>query len=290
MRPGDIVRLFLLAAIWGSSFIFIRIVAPPFGAILSADLRVIIAGVALLGYCRLVGIEVGWRAHWKQYLLIGTLNTAIPFSLYSFAGLHIPAAYSVILNSTAPLFGAIFAAVWLAEKVTLAKALGLVVGFAGVATVAQGGRNADDPMAAWGILACIAASSCYGLAGVYLRKFARHLKPQAMASACQIMAGLVLSPSLFLLPSVTVTGTELVCLLALALLCSGIAYLLYYRLMQDVGPTKTLTVTFLMPAFGMLWGWLFLSEQITPRMLAGCGLILLGTLLVVRPPVNKCQP
>lgn len=284
MRPQDVTRLFALSAIWGASFIFIRIVAPSFGAILSAHLRVILAGTALLFYCHFKKIDLEWQRHWRRYLFIGTLNTAVPFSLYAFAGKHIPASYSVILNSTSPLFSMIVSVLVLGEKPTLRKVLGLVTGMLGVSLVIQGGGMTQSSFSGQGIVACLGAALCYGLAGVYLKQRAQDLKPQALAAACQIMAGLVLSPSLFFFPGWEVLTLKVgLSLMTLAFLCSGVAYLLYYRLVSDVGPTKALTVTFLMPGFGMLWSFLFLQEAITSSMLLGCLFILSGTFLVASP-------
>jgi len=113
MRPSDITRLLSLAAIWGGSFIFMRVLAPVLGPVVTADLRVLIAGIALIIYFRVIRFDAEWRIYWKKYLFIGAFNSALPFFLFSFAALHIPASYSVILNSTSPLFSAVFAASWL---------------------------------------------------------------------------------------------------------------------------------------------------------------------------------
>lgn len=289
MRPSDVVRLVILAAIWGGSFIFMRIVAPVLGPILTADLRVLIAGTVLLAYYRLIRFDVGWARSWKQYLVIGTVNSAIPFSLFSFAARHIPASYSVILNSTAPLFGAVFSALWLRERLTGRKIAGLILGSAGVGLVARvGGGGRLDEWFGWSIGACLLASVCYALAGVYIKKFATAARPMAVAGASQLMAGLVLLPVVPLAPpSSPPTPFILANVVALALLCSAVAYLLYFRLIADLGPTRALTVTFLMPLFGMVWGVIFLQEVITPAMAAGCGLVVLGTALVLRNPARR---
>ena len=135
MGASDIFRLLLLAAIWGGSFVFLRVVAPAFGPIVTADLRVLIAWGALTIYLRHVDIDVNWRRFWQQYLVIGTFNAALPFFLFAFAALHIPASYSAILNATSPVFGALFAAIWLGEKFTALKSLGFLLGIAGVGLV-----------------------------------------------------------------------------------------------------------------------------------------------------------
>jgi len=283
MTSADILRLVALAAIWGASFIFLRLVAPALGSFLTADLRLLLAGLALILYFKVTRFDVRWREFWKQYLTVGTLNSAVPFTLYSFAALHIPASLSVILNSASPLFGAVFSAYWLGEKLTLRKMLGLALGFIGVSLVAKLTDATPDPLAGWAIAACLLAAACYGLTGVYIKTRPTTPPSKAIAGASQVMAGLVLSPSLLFLPPVETFSSFLILnILALALVCSGIAYLLYYRLIADVGPTKALTVTFLMPAFGMLWGVLFLGETVTARMALGAALVVAGTFLVLR--------
>jgi drug/metabolite transporter (DMT)-like permease len=221
---------------------------------------------------------------------VGVVNSAVPFTLYSYAALHIPASYSVILNATAPLFGAVFAAVWLDERLTARRLAGLAVGTAGVALVARGkggGAAAElDASFALAVAACLGAAMCYALSGIYLKRRAATVPPLAMAGASQLMAGLALLPLALAMPPAAWPSPAVIgSVVALAVLCSAVAYLLYFRLLADVGPARALTVTFLMPVFGMGWGALFLRERITPAMLAGCALVVGGTLLVVRAPV-----
>jgi drug/metabolite transporter (DMT)-like permease len=282
MRAADVARLLLLAAIWGGSFIFMRVLAPVLGPVLTADLRVLIAGFTLILYFRIIKFDPQWRLHWKKYLLIGSINSALPFFLFSFAALHIPASYSVILNSTSPFFAALFSAFWLHERLTIPKLLGLVIGAIGVGLVVRVGTVQTDSFVALAIGACLLAAICYGLTATYIRRFGKELKPMSIAGASQVMAGLVLIP---LIPFSPMKGeftlTVGITVVVFSLLCSAVAYLLYYRLIADLGATKALTVTFLMPAFGMLWGYLILHEQITPGMIVGAILILVGCALVL---------
>ncbi len=282
MRPSDILRLLSLAAIWGGSFIFMRVLAPVLGPVVTADLRVLIAGIALVIYFHAIRFDAEWRTYWKTYLFIGAFNSALPFFLFSFAALHIPASYSVILNSTSPLFSAIFAAFWLGERLTPVKILGLFVGALGVALVVKIGVVATDSMFFWSVSACVLAAICYGFTATYIKKFGGAIKPMAIAGGSQLMAGLLLIPAIPLAPiRGTVTLGVVVGVIVFALVCSAIAYLLYYRLIADLGPTGALTVTFLMPVFGMFWGAIILGESITLPMIAGAAMIILGTGLVL---------
>lgn len=283
MKTADYARLVTLAAIWGGSFIFMRVLAPALGPIATADVRVLLAGVVLLAYFAVTGFSVEWRRHWKNYLVIGFVNSAVPFSLYAYAAGHIPASYSAIFNSCAPLFGAICGALWLDEPFTRNRLFGIGFGLLGVVLVSRAGAFTPDAHFVAATFACLGAACCYALGGVYIRKFATDTKPAAIAGASQFIGGLVLLPLIPLVPPPgPFTGLVVANALALSLLCSAVAYLLYYRLMVDIGPTRSLSVTFLIPGFGLLWGRLFLGEFITPVMIAGCGLVLIGTWLVTR--------
>ena len=291
MHARDYGRLFILAAIWGGSFIFMRVVAPVLGPLATADLRVLLGGLMLLAWFRISGFDPQWRDHWRHYAIIGAANSAVPFSLYAFAALHVPAGYSAILNSTAPLFGAVFAALWLEEPLTARKVAGLALGCAGVAAVAWRGAGEFTPIVAWSVAACLGAATCYGLSGIYIRTFARGIPSASIAGCSQVCAGLLLLPGLVFVPGpVAFTPVFVSSLLGLGLACSGLAYLIYYRLMSDVGPTRALTVTFLVPIFGVLWGALFLAERITLATLVGGALILAGTFLTVTPSRRDAAP
>jgi drug/metabolite transporter (DMT)-like permease len=254
-----------------------RVLAPVLGPLATADLRVFIGGCALLGYFFLTGEHLNWAQYWKHYIIIGIVNSAIPFSLFAYAALHVPAAYSVVLNSTAPLWGAIFSLLWLKDRLTLRKGFGLAVGAIGVALVANIDKTQFDPSFAWSILACLGATACYALAAIYMKRVASGAKPMGIACASQLTAALFLFPVAAQFPIRGVVNTHIALnLLGLALICSALAYVLYFRLVAEVGPSKALTVTFLMPVFGMIWGRIFLNEPITLPMVLGAALIILA--------------
>lgn len=292
LRTADIVRLVVLAAIWGAAFIFVRLLAPAIGPVPTAASRVLIGGLAIVAYAAAIGSGAQLQRYWLAYLVIGVVNSAIPFVLFGFAALHLPASYSGILNSATPLFAALLSAVWLNEPLTRAKIAGLALGFAGVALVSKAGPVAPDAMFGWAVAACLGAAFCYAASGIYLRKRAAAAPSMAVAGWSQLAAAAVLVPILLVAPVPSPwpalrDPVIIANVLALALMCSALAYLLYYRLMRDVGPTRTLTVTFLIPLFGMLWGALFLSETITLSMIGGCALIIMGTLFVLRPGAGR---
>jgi drug/metabolite transporter (DMT)-like permease len=288
VRQSDAARLVALSAIWGASFIFIRVLAPVLGPVLTVATRVLIGGAVLIVYCRVIGLDAGLSRHWRQYAVIGVTNSTLPFMLFAFAALHLPASYSVILNAMTPLFTALLAVPLLGERLTAAKIAGLVIGVAGVALVSGAGPVVPDLWFAFAVAACLGATLCYAGSSIYMKRYASGAKPLAIAGWSQIFAGLALVP---LVPFAPAPGslTPLIAanVLALAVICSSAAYALYYRLIADIGPTRAVTMAFLMPAFGMLWGALFLGETITLPMIAGCGLVIGGATIVLRPAAAR---
>jgi drug/metabolite transporter (DMT)-like permease len=290
MEGADLARLGLLAALWGASFIFMRILAPVLGPLFTALSRVTIAGIVLVAYFRLAGFDTEVARHWRRYALIGIVNSAIPFTLFAYAALHLPASYSAILNATSPFFVLLLSALVFDEALTGARLLGLVLGLGGVGLVSGAGPVSVDADFLFAVCACIAAAFCYAANGIYIRRWASDLAPRAIAGWSQLFAGLALLPVVLLAPlppATAFTPTIVANIAGFALLCSALAYLLYFRLIADVGPARAMTVTFLLPLFGMLWGVLILGETVTGPMLAGCALVLAGTGLVLRPTSGK---
>jgi drug/metabolite transporter (DMT)-like permease len=282
MRPADLFRLVTLAALWGGSFLFLRITAPVLGPLFLADLRLVIAAATLLAWAWMTGRQVHFAGQWRTYFVIGTVNSATPFALFAYAALHLPASYSAVLNATSPLFGALFAALWLNERLTLRRAAGVVAGMGGVALLVGFGPVTADANVILAALAAIGGACCYALAVVYTRLKAAATEPFAVAVGSQVGAALVLSPALAPWPGAELFSLGVVAsVLALAVACTAFAYVLYFRLIADVGAARALTVTFLIPAFGVLWGVLFLGEVLSLFMLAGGVLVIGATWLVV---------
>ncbi len=222
MSIRSLLQLIVLGAIWGSSFIFMRVQSPVIGPIWTAALRLLIGGGALLAYLYFARIPLGWRKNGRRYLIIGLLNSGIPFLLGAYASLYVPASYAVILNSSSPMFGAVYAAIWLGEALTPAQRIGLLIGSAGVALVTKVVPVEMTPDVVLGAVALLAAAACYGLAGVYLKKFGQGLRPIAIAGGSQWIAGLLLVPGLPFGQAVgPLTSPVIVSVLCLALLCSA---------------------------------------------------------------------
>jgi drug/metabolite transporter (DMT)-like permease len=283
MKAADYVRLVLLAAIWGAAFIFLRVASPVLGPAWTTEPRVLLGGLALVAWFRIAGVDLGLRRHLRSYLLVGTANIAIPFMLYSYASMHAPASLLSIVNATAPIFGLAWSTALGDERITLRKSVGLALGVAGVALIVQLPGAAGDTQFVWAMAAALGACCFYGVTGVLVKRYSSGVSPQGMAAGNQLAAALVLLPLLPLFPPLAApSALVLANLLGLALLASGVAFLLYFRLIADIGATRALTVTYLIPLFGVLWGWLFLGEALPASALAGGVVILAGTVLVTR--------
>ncbi|HSD41455.1 MAG TPA: DMT family transporter [Burkholderiales bacterium] len=284
MRAVDLARLVALAAIWGASFLFMRVAVGPLGAIPTAESRLLLAGATIALYLWIVGKRLALARHWRYFAIVGTLNSAAPFALYAWSAQSLPASYLAVINATAPLFGALVAALWLGERITPRAALGLAAGIAGVTTLVGLGPIAATPITVVAAAAGLAASLCYAIASGYVKRRSYDVDPSALAGGSNVAAAAVLLPFAFAAPPPGLPAPEAAwAALALGVLCTGIAYLLYFRLITDVGPSRALTVTFLIPVFGMLWGAVFLGETITATLLAGCALVLAGTGMIVGP-------
>lgn len=282
MKSKDIAELTLLAAIWGASFLFLRLGAHEFGPLALAALRVAGASVFLLPILMAREGLTELRQAWRPLAVVGFFNSTIPFAMYSYAALSITAGLSSILNATTPLWGALVAWVWLSQGLNASRLCGLAVGFAGVAFLAWDKASFKAGGSGWAILACLLATLCYGIAANYSKRHLARVSPLAVATGSQVSATLMLLPlAAWQWPTQTPSAQAWVSVSLLAVLCSGIAYILYFRLMQRIGPSNTIAVTFLIPVFAVLWGYLFLAEAFTLRMAIGCVIVLLGTALAV---------
>ena len=284
-----------LGALWGSSFLFMRFSALEFGAMATAAGRVGIAAAFLLPIVIIKGLLPELKKHWRKIFFMGILNSAIPFALFAFALLSITTGLSAILNATVPMFGALVAWVWIKDKPALARMTGIVIGFAGIALLAwdKATFTADASGAApgWAVLACLLACLCYGIAASFTKKYMVGINPMVTAAGSQIGATLgLLVPAIWLWPATTPSTSAWLALVVLGVACTGIAYILYFRLIEKAGPQRTLTVTFLIPVFAVFYGAVFLREIITPWMLLCAVVIVCGTALATGLVPFKASP
>lgn len=297
MKPADVAELIALAALWGGSFLFMRMGAGEFGPVALAGLRVAGASALLLPLLLLHGQFGLLRQHWRPIAVVGLTNSALPFLAYSYAALSIGAGLSSIFNATAPLWGALIAWLWLKDRLTASRVLGLVIGFGGVSwlVASRAGLSEGAGGGTGGAMAaCLGATLLYGWSANFTKRHLTGVAPLAVAAGSQLAATLLLLlPALWWWPARLPSANAWLGVAALSIACTGLAYLLYFRLIARIGPANAIAVTFLIPVFAVAWGWLFLSERFTAAMAIGCAVILAGTALAVgavRLPAARPAP
>lgn len=292
MRSSDIARLLTLSAIWGASFLFMRIIVPALGPLPTAFFRVALGALGLAIILLVLRVRWQFKGLLGASMLLGVINSGIPFVMYCLAARVLPAGYSSILNATTPLMGVLIGVVFFRERLTGAKGLGVLLGLIGVAVLTRTGPVEMSGPVVMGALACLVATSCYGLAGYLTRRWITDrggLDAKLVAFGSQLGAALVLLPFFGYVSATTgmpgpATGGVWAAMAALGFVCSALAYVLFFRLIADLGPLRSLTVTFLIPPFGVLWGALFLNEAVTYAHLVGGCFIALAVWLVCKPP------
>ena len=280
MRVRDLVELLLLAALWGASFLFMRVAAPVFGPVPLIAVRVGVAAAALLPVLALRRGLPALRGRIRPVLVTGAINSALPFCLLAYTTLSVTAGLASILNATSPLWGALVARVWLKDQLDRGRILGLALGFAGVAFLFWGRASFKAGGAGLAVVAALAATLSYGVAASYAKRRLSGVDPLAVAAGSQLAATLLLVvPAVALWPTQPVPPRAWGAALGLGVACTAVAYVLYFRLIAHVGPARAIAVTFLIPPFAITWGALFLGETLTPRTIAGAAIVLAGTAL-----------
>lgn len=279
-----LLEFLLLAALWGASFLFMRLGAAEFGPLPTAGIRVGIAALFLLPLLLARRQGSTLLLHWRKILFLGLLNSGLPFACYAYALLAISTGLSSLLNATVPLFGALVAWVWLKDRPHGLKIIGLLIGFVGVAMLAWGKTSfkpdASGLSSGWAVVACLVACLCYGISASYTKRYLGGVPSLVVATGSQIGATLGLAlPTVWLWPTVMPGATAWLALLAVGVLCTGVAYVLYFRLIEKMGAAASLTVTFLIPVFAVFYGVLLLGESVTSWMLICGAVILCGTAL-----------
>ena len=277
MSTKSFLELIFLAALWGASFLFMRIGSPEFGPILLMALRTFTASLFLAPLMIAKKQHHELNGRWQQVFLMGAFNTAIPFALFGYAVLHLSAGVTSVLNGTTPIFGAIVAYVWLKDKISVSGMVGLILGFIGVYILMAGKAEVDTSTIWLPTIAVLGATCCYAIAANFTKLYMQDIKPLALAAGSQISSAALLLPiAMFFLPETMPSVNAFYAVAALGIFCTGIAYIIFFRLITTVGPTNAISVTYLIPVFGLLWGYLFLDEGITLTTIIGSGCILLG--------------
>jgi drug/metabolite transporter (DMT)-like permease len=285
LRPADLARFVALAAMWGASYIFMRHAVPYLGAIRLIEARVLVAGFALLAFLLATGRSVDWKAHWRALLFVGAFGLALPFVLIAQALTVIDASTASILNALSPLFASVAAAIWIRDPLTPAKLGGIALCIVGTAVLVGW---VPKPMTHAELVAsglAVLATLVYGVTIVFTKVHLKDASPLATSAGTLLFAALTLAPLVpFTSAPVALADVPAIAwlsVLGLAIVSTTLAFLFYYRLIADVGPVKAITVTLLIPVFGMLWGILFLGEHLTAGRVVGCAIILAGCALIL---------
>ncbi len=280
MKISDIVDLVVLGAVWGASFLFMRIAAPEFGPIVLVAVRVTIGTMFLLPIFLYRADASELKMPWSKLALLSVLNSVAPFFLLTFATLSITGGLAGILNATAPIWAAIIAWLWLSDRLGASRIVGLLIGFVGVLALVWNKVSLAFDGTTVAILAGLLAAVFYAIGGNYAKKHMSGVNPLALATGTMIAATVILFPvAIYLWPSEPVSTRAWVSAIIMGIASTGIGYILYFRLIRNVGPAKAITVTYLIPAFAMFWGAVFIDEEVTATMLVGCSIIFLGTAL-----------
>jgi drug/metabolite transporter (DMT)-like permease len=279
-------ELLLLGAVWGGSFLFMRIAAKDFGAFALVEVRLALGALILLPFLLKAKNQLT-RSHWLRLLGIGIINSAAPFVLFAWAAQRAPAGVVAISNATVVMFTSIVAFMLYGEKISKRSALGLIAGFVGVVVLASDKTSGGSVLEA--AMAGVFASILYGFGGNFTRRYLGDLPPSAVAAGTVLCASIVVAPlAVITWPSTPIPALSWLSAVMLGVLCTGLAYFLFYRLLYRIGAPKTSTVTYLVPLFGVIWAWVFLSEPLTISMAIAGALILGGVAISQqRAPANK---
>jgi drug/metabolite transporter (DMT)-like permease len=280
----DAGRWLLLATLWSVQYLLMRVSVPVFGTALVAESRALFSALFLVPWTiRAMRQAVALRAHWRDQLAVGLVNNVLPFVCFAWAATVLPASYLAVMNGMVPLWSGVVAAPVLKEPLGARRVAGFLLGLAGVALIVNLGPIALDVATVLAALAGLAGTFFWGWAGVVIRQRTGRVSSMSLATGSIVFAALLLSPAWATAPAAEAwTLPASAALVALGALCSGIAYLPFFTLVRDIGPTRTLTVGLAVPALGILWGWLFLGETVTLSMLAGTALVLAALALVMR--------
>lgn len=280
MNAHDLRNLFLLAAIWGGSFLFMSLAVPDFG---TWPLMLVRVGVAASALWLVIWWQKKWNAirqHWKPIAFVGVVNAAIPFTFYAYAAQHLPTGTLAVINAMTPLFGALIARLWLAEDLSFSRFIGLLIGFSGIVLLVYEKLFFTDQHQSLAVLASIGATFSYGIAASFSTKYLKGADSIAVTTGSLSSATLCVLPlALWYWPSTPISSAAWSSALTLALLCTSVAYIIFYRLIATIGGARSVTVTFLVPPFGIIWGVLLLNEPFSFKDLLSTGLVLFGTLL-----------
>nr|WP_297348413.1 DMT family transporter [uncultured Glaciecola sp.] len=279
MKTSHLIKLLVLGAIWGASFMLMKSTVTAFGVFALVEVRATLAALFLLPVVYFTRQWADLSRNWVKLFFVGAVNTAIPFCLFAYTSLHLDAGLTAILNATAPMFGAVIAYFYLQDRIGIHGVIGTFLGFLGVVVISQDTHSAS-PVTLLPVLTALGATCCYGIAACFMKKHLSGVKPFAIAAGSQVFAALLLFPfALYAWPEVNPDASTWGAALILAVVCTGVAYIMYFDLIAKVGASQAMTVGYLVPMFGILWGMVVLGEVLSTYAMVGGSLIIIGVMI-----------
>lgn len=287
MKPKHFLLLILLAAIWGSSYLFLRLATPAMGISLTMASRIVLGALVMIAVFTYTKKLPDYKLFWKQYIILGILNIVLPFTFITYSITNLNASIGAILNATTPLFTIIVSSIWQKEQLNYKKIAGIIVGLLGL-TILVGWMPLDlTPGVVLAIVLSLSASLSYAVGAVYTRKYLKQAEPLKTATGMMSAAAVLVMPLLVSSPVTTFPGFEIAAaVFVLGVLCTALGYSLYFKLLSNVGATNASVVTMMVPVFSLLWGLLFLHEPVTPAVILGL-LFIIGSLKIILIPAKK---
>lgn len=282
MNVADLIRLLVLSVIWGGSFLFMRIAAPEFGPQALILIRVGVAALVLAPILVVSSQRDELRKRWREFLILGFTAASFPFCMLALATMSLEAGFTSLLNATTPICTAIVGVLWYGSRFRKAQYAGLFIGLLGVAVLSYDRMSFKEGGDGWAIIAALIAPISYGMAGNYTRHQFQDLPPKFVAAGSTFAATLLILPlGIWSWPESNPSSKSWICALLLAVLCTAIAYLLFFKIISSASAMATSTVTFLVPISAIVWGFLALDERLTPQVVAGMLITFFGTALVI---------
>lgn len=284
----NIIQFIMLGAVWGGSFLFLRIISPVLGPVVVTDTRVLLGTLMIGSYMLLQRKKIFGVHPWFKIAILAFLSCALPFTLIAFTEIYLTTSMGSILNATTPIYAALLSLIVLREKSHYSQYLGFLLGIVGVIILVGFESIKITPMMLLALAAILLATLCYASGGLYAAKAFSGFPPVLLAFWQQLFSFLLLLPfAVYQRPHVMPNLSILACMLCLGVMCTGLAFLLYFNLIKNIGPHKTMSVAYIIPIFGMLWGHLFLGEDIGPTTILGAFTILFAVYLIYRKPTRS---
>ncbi|MDN3648658.1 DMT family transporter [Reinekea marina] len=283
MSPKSLSLLLVLSALWGASFLFMRVGAPEFGPVSLIFIRMSVGVLAILPFFFKVSLLKAIIKNAKALLLLGLINHVIPFVALSYAALSLESGFTSLINATTPIFTALVAALFFATAIKPSQILGLIVAVLGVGILSSDKMSFGSLGTGWAIAAGLMAALSYGFAGNYTKHALSHLSAIEITVGSMLASSLILLvPGLYFWPTTNPSTQAWASALLLAVASTGVAFIIFFKIMKEAGAFIASNVTLLVPLFAVSWGIFLLDESLTLRLILGMVVTLSGTALTLQ--------